>query len=45
MLFLAYKAEIVGALPKNNFEYLKLGRKSQHTKEVINGLHLFGNII
>lgn len=45
MIFLAYKADIIGVLPKNNFEYLKLGREFAHCREVVEELRLFSNIM
>lgn len=43
-LFLAYKAQIVGHLPKNNLTEVRLGKHYGHTKEVIAELGLFGDI-
>jgi hypothetical protein len=45
MLFLAYKHEIVGVLPKNNFDAVRLGHEFQHTKEVVEQLGLFQYIL
>lgn len=45
MLFLAYKHDIIGVLPKNNFECVRLGREFHHTKEVVEGLNLFQTIM
>lgn len=44
MLFLAYKTDIIGVMPKNSFEHLRLGREFKHTKEVVVGLKLFDDI-
>lgn len=44
MLFLGYKADVVGVLPKNDFEYLRIGRKFRQCKEVVEELGLFANI-
>lgn len=41
MLFLAYKYDIVGVLPKNSFEAVRLGHDFHHTKEVVEQLGLF----
>lgn len=45
MIFLAYKTDIIGALPKSDFECLRLGRKFGYCKEVVTELGLFENII
>jgi len=45
MVFLAYKSDIIGVLPKNNFDYIRLGRGFRHTKEVVQDLGLFKTII
>lgn len=44
MIFLGYKADVIGLLPKNNFEYLRLGRKFSQCKEVVEELGLFSSI-
>jgi hypothetical protein len=44
-LFLAYKADIVGVLPNNDFSRLKLGKEFEHTREVVEDLHLFNQIV
>lgn len=44
MVFLAYKTDVVGVLPKNNFEYLRLGKHFLHLREVCLDLGLFTNI-
>lgn len=43
-LFLAYKTDVVGALPRSDFSVLKLGRKFKHLKEVCQELNLFVSI-
>lgn len=45
LVFLAYKGDIVGVLPKNNFDFLKLGVGHRHCREVVEGLRLFANIL
>jgi hypothetical protein len=45
MIFVAYKHDIVGVLPKNDFSCVRLGREFRHTKEVFENLRLFSNII
>lgn len=45
MLFVAYKHDIIGVLPKNNFDYIRLGREFHHTKEVVEGLGVFQSIM
>lgn len=45
MLFLAYKSDIIGVLPKGNFDMVRLGREFQHCKEVVENLGLFSAII
>jgi hypothetical protein len=44
MIFLAYKEDIVGLLPKGDFSEVKLGRQFSHVKEVVNELELFDSI-
>lgn len=44
MLFLAYKTDVVGILPKNDFRFLRLGRKFKQCREVVEELNLFGEI-
>lgn len=44
MIFLGYKADVIGVLPKNNFEYLRIGRKFRQCKEVVEELGLFANV-
>jgi hypothetical protein len=41
MIFLAYKGDIVGVLPRNNFSEVRLGRDFKHVKEVAAELGLF----
>lgn len=45
MLFLAYKTDVVGMLTQGDFSQIKIGREFIHTKEVIEGLGLFSDII
>jgi hypothetical protein len=44
MLFLAYKHDVVGVLPNNDFSCVRLGREFHHTKEVVEKLGLFSSI-
>lgn len=44
MIFLAYKSDVVGALPKSDFSKVKLGRKFGWAKEVVQELSLFDSI-
>lgn len=44
MIFLAYKEDIVGALPKGDFSEVRLGKEFKHTKEAIEELQLFTTI-
>ncbi len=43
-LFLAYKQDVVGALPHGDYTSVKLGRKFHHLKEVVEELRLFYRI-
>lgn len=45
LVFLAYKADVIGVLPKNNFDFIKLGVGHRHCREVVEGLRLFANIL
>jgi hypothetical protein len=45
MLFLAYKTDIVGILPRNDFSQVRIGKDFRHTREVIEELKLFQSII
>lgn len=45
LVFLAYKADIIGVMPKNNFDFLKLGPNFRHCREVVESLRLFANIL
>jgi hypothetical protein len=45
MIFLAYRADIIGVLPKNNFSLLRLGREFRHCQEVVEELGLFNSIL
>lgn len=44
-LFLGYKEDVVGVLPNRNFSKLELSRKHRHTKEVIEELKLFNQVV
>lgn len=44
LLFLAYKEDIVGVLPKCNFDLLRLGRDFGHCREVVESLSIFNSI-
>lgn len=44
MLFLGYKQDIIGVLPKNDFSEVKLGSQYPHTKEVVSELGIFRDI-
>lgn len=43
-IFLAYKGDIVGILPKQDLSEVRLGKRYTHTKEVIEELRLFNTI-
>lgn len=45
MLFLAYKQDVIGVLPRADFSELRLGRSHGHCKEVVGDLRLFPSII
>lgn len=45
MIFLAYKSDIVGVLPKNNFDFCRLGEGFKHCREAVGDLRLFTNIV
>lgn len=45
MLFLAYRSDIIGVLPKNNFDFVRLGREFKYCAEVVEELGLFHRII
>lgn len=45
ILLLAYKEDIIGVLPNQNFSLLRLGKKFAHTKEVVENLNLFTNVV
>lgn len=45
LVFLAYKNDVVGVLPKGDFSYLKLDPKFIHVKEAVDKLSLFDKII
>lgn len=44
LIFLAYRDEIIGVLPKANFDLVKIGRKFLHTREVVQELNLFSSV-
>lgn len=45
MIFLAYKADIIGVLPKLDFSLLRLGHGFGYAKEAVEGLKLFKQVI
>jgi hypothetical protein len=45
MLFLAYKEDIIGVLPKNDFSVVRIGNKFRHTKEVVQELGIFEDVV
>lgn len=45
MIFLAYKADIVGVLPNRDLSCVRIGREHHHTREVIELLRTFDTII
>ena len=45
MMFLAYKDDIVGVLPKNNLEYVRLGRDFVYLREAVAALGIFNNVM
>lgn len=45
MLFLAYRSDIIGILPKNNFDFVRLGREFSYCRDVVEELGLFHKII
>lgn len=45
MIFLAYKADIIGVLPNKDLSCLRLGCDFRHTREVVEILGTFTNII
>jgi hypothetical protein len=44
ILFVAYKHDIIGMLPTNDFSCIRLGREFHHTKEVVEALGVFQSI-
>lgn len=44
MIFLAYKGDIVGYLPNDDFSVLRLDKRFAYTKELIDNLSLFNTI-
>lgn len=45
MLFLAYRSDIIGTLPYNDFSVVKLGRDYRYCSEVVEELRLFAKIL
>lgn len=45
MVFLAYKEDIIGMLPNNDFSLLRVGREFKHCREVVQELGLFEDIV
>lgn len=45
MIFLAYRSDIIGVLPYNDFQRVKLGDEFRHCREVVEELELFSTII
>jgi len=45
IIFLAYKADIIGMLPNKDLSVLRLGYDFRHTREVVEILGIFENII
>jgi hypothetical protein len=45
MIFLAYKSDIIGVLPRGDFSQVIIGEKFIHTKEVVSELGLFADIV
>lgn len=45
MIFLAYRSDIIGVLPKSNFDFVRLGRDFRYCSEVVAELGLFHRII
>lgn len=43
-LFLVYKNTVIGVLPHGDFSQVRLSRDFAYTKEVVDELHLFGDI-
>lgn len=44
MLFLAYKTDIIGILPKNDFSVIRVGGQFAHTIEAVRDLRLFSEV-
>lgn len=44
MLFLAYKAEVIGVLVNNDFSTIRIGAAFRHCREVVQDLKLFTTI-
>lgn len=45
MMFLAYRSDIIGVLPKNNFDFVRLGKEFKYCAEVVEELGLFHRVI
>lgn len=45
MLFLAYKSDVVGVLPNDDFSLVRLGADFRHVKEAVASLNLFTSIV
>jgi len=45
LLFLAYKSDIVGYIPNGDFSSITIAPKFKHTKEVVDDLNLFQDIL
>ena len=45
MVFLAYKTDVIGVLPDGTLDSVRIGKEFAHTKEVVEGLKLFNNVI
>lgn len=44
-LFLAYKSDVIGALPNGDFSRVRLGKDFAHCREVVDELNLFNTIV
>jgi hypothetical protein len=44
MLFLGYRADVIGILPNGDFSEIKLGRDFRYCREAVEELHLFGRV-
>lgn len=45
MIFMAYRRDIIGVLPKGDFQCIRLGHEFHHTKEVVEKLGIFQSIM